>query len=285
MRGVLALRYVLPALAASIAATGSGLDPFLPDAPTYVIPSFSEFGIGHWVDADRGASGRSFLGRLCPAESPGRNGTGRRTGAASPHRSWRWDYAPRCGCYLVSAVARERARYISDRVHRRGSRGLVADPHHPKASGYGNMCAQRRAGRIVYAVADRGRDARRRDWDTAVVVLFPGVPAGLFCLLGAGAVLAATTQGPISTVVLLMELTGRDRSVHPAADSESAGLAILVARTIEPRSIYDARLNDEELAARQKMREQALRTPLGSSVASASQFPKAREIGCSVTTY
>jgi H+/Cl- antiporter ClcA len=31
--------------------------------------------------------------------------------------------------------------------------------------------------------------------------------------------------------------------------------ATLVARTIEPRSIYDARLTDEEIAARQKMRE------------------------------
>jgi hypothetical protein len=28
-----------------------------------------------------------------------------------------------------------------------------------------------------------------------------------------------------------------------------------VARTIEPRSIYDARLSDEEVAARQRLRE------------------------------
>jgi H+/Cl- antiporter ClcA len=31
--------------------------------------------------------------------------------------------------------------------------------------------------------------------------------------------------------------------------------ATLVARTIEPRSIYDARLTDEEIAERQKARE------------------------------
>ena len=42
--------------------------------------------------------------------------------------------------------------------------------------------------------------------------LWPGVPDGLCAVLGAGAVLAATTQGPISAVVLMMELTGRDRS-------------------------------------------------------------------------
>jgi chloride channel protein, CIC family len=67
-------------------------------------------------------------------------------------------------------------------------------------------------------------------------------------------VLGATTQGPISTVVLMMELTGRDRSfVVPLL--LVVAIATLVARTIEPRSIYDARLTDEEVAARQKLRE------------------------------
>jgi H+/Cl- antiporter ClcA len=83
---------------------------------------------------------------------------------------------------------------------------------------------------------------------------WPGVPPGLFALLGAAAVLAATTQGPISTVILMMELTGRDRSfILPML--LAVATATLVARTIEPRSIYDARLTDEEIAARQKMRE------------------------------
>ena len=35
--------------------------------------------------------------------------------------------------------------------------------------------------------------------------------------------------------------------------------ATLVSRTIEPRSIYDARLTDEEIAQRQKLREPARR--------------------------
>jgi H+/Cl- antiporter ClcA len=73
-------------------------------------------------------------------------------------------------------------------------------------------------------------------------------------MLGAAAVLAATTQGPISTVVLMMELTGRERSfIAPLI--LAVGMATLVARTIEPRSIYDARLTDEEIAARQTARE------------------------------
>ena len=82
---------------------------------------------------------------------------------------------------------------------------------------------------------------------------WPGVPPGVFALLGAAALLAATTQGPISAVVLILELTGRDRSfIVPML--LSVATATLVARTIEPRSIYDARLRDEEVAARQKSR-------------------------------
>jgi len=79
--------------------------------------------------------------------------------------------------------------------------------------------------------------------------LWPGVPPGLFALLGAAAILAATTQGPISTVVLMMELTGRDRSfILPLL--LAVGTATLVARSIELRSIYDARLTDDEVQAR-----------------------------------
>lgn len=88
----------------------------------------------------------------------------------------------------------------------------------------------------------------------AVLVIWPGGPPGLFALLGAGAVLAATTQGPISTVVLIMELTGRDRSfILPLL--LAAGTATLVARTIESRSIYDARLTDQEIEARRRLRD------------------------------
>jgi H+/Cl- antiporter ClcA len=90
--------------------------------------------------------------------------------------------------------------------------------------------------------------------------LWPGVPVGLFALLGAAAVLAATTQGPVSSAMLMMELTGRSRSfILPML--LAVCLATLVARSIEPRSIYDARLSDEELEARRKVRE-ALVTPV-----------------------
>jgi len=57
---------------------------------------------------------------------------------------------------------------------------------------------------------------------------------------------------------LMMELTGRDRSfVLPLL--LVVATATLVARSVEPRSIYDARLTNEEVAARQKARDQPSR--------------------------
>lgn len=80
-------------------------------------------------------------------------------------------------------------------------------------------------------------------------LLWPGTPAGLYSVLGAAAMLAATTQGPISTVVLMLELTGHNRSfVAPMLIAVIT--ATLVARIIEPRSIYDAKLSDEQVSAR-----------------------------------
>jgi CIC family chloride channel protein len=81
-----------------------------------------------------------------------------------------------------------------------------------------------------------------------------GVAPGLVAILGAGAVLAATTQGPISAVVLVMELTGGDRSfIAPLILAVIT--ATLVSRTIEPRSIYDARLSNKEVRERLAARD------------------------------
>ncbi len=79
-----------------------------------------------------------------------------------------------------------------------------------------------------------------------------GTPPGLLGAVAAGSVLAATTQGPISAVVLMMELTGHARSLV-APLLIAATIATLVARTIELRSIYDARLDDAQVAARHQL--------------------------------
>jgi H+/Cl- antiporter ClcA len=86
--------------------------------------------------------------------------------------------------------------------------------------------------------------------------IWPGVPAGLFAVLGAAGVLAATTHGPISAVVLVMELTGRDRSfVLPLL--LMVVTASVVARTLDARSIYDARLTSREIQRQQVSRRPA----------------------------
>jgi H+/Cl- antiporter ClcA len=86
--------------------------------------------------------------------------------------------------------------------------------------------------------------------------IWPGAPPGLYAVLGAAAVLAATTHGPISAVVLVMELTGRDRSfVLPLL--LVVVIATVVARTLDPRSIYDARFTRREIEKLQQARRPA----------------------------
>ena len=82
----------------------------------------------------------------------------------------------------------------------------------------------------------------------------PGGEIGLYALLGAGAMLAATTQGPISSLVLMMELTGQARA-FALPMLATIVIATATARLIEWRSIYEARLTDEEVAERLRARE------------------------------
>jgi H+/Cl- antiporter ClcA len=84
--------------------------------------------------------------------------------------------------------------------------------------------------------------------------LWPGVPEGFFAFLGAGAMIAATTQGPISATILMMELTGLARSfILPLL--LIVCVATLVARSVDSRSIYDAKLTDEQIHERQRLRD------------------------------
>ena len=70
--------------------------------------------------------------------------------------------------------------------------------------------------------------------------------SALFAIVGAAAVLAATTRGPVSSMILVMELTGRDRSfILPML--LAVVTATVVARTLDARSIYDARFSDREM--------------------------------------
>jgi len=75
-------------------------------------------------------------------------------------------------------------------------------------------------------------------------------------LLGAAATVAATTQGPVSTIVLMLELTGGNRSLLiPVALAVT--VATVVARSIDYRSIYEARLTEEQVRERLRIRQLA----------------------------
>lgn len=77
---------------------------------------------------------------------------------------------------------------------------------------------------------------------------WPVAPLGSYAIVGAGAVLAATMQGPVSAVILILELTWRiDPLMVPLLISVAG--ATLVTRRFETRSIYSARIRFGQAAA------------------------------------
>jgi CIC family chloride channel protein len=252
MRGKLALRYVLPALFTSIIATAVSWLA-LPDAPTYVIPAYSgSASVIVWALLAGPIAGLAsvFYVRLISWADRNR-----------PH-GWRRLTVPIIGLGLLGVVSiwfpeilgngKDISQLLfSNQVAPRLLLALLVLK--PAATALCMRCGtpgglftpSLTAGALLGAVLGH-------TW----ALLWPGTPIGLFAILGAGAALGATTQGPISSVILMMELTGRDRSfILPLL--LIVGIATLVARSIEPRSIYDARLTDEQLEQRQKLREEA----------------------------
>ena len=251
MRGKLALRFALPALLTSLIATGVSWLA-LPDAPTYIIPSFplsSSVLVWTIVSAPIFAFGSILYVRLVRWADRGKP------------RGWQRFIAPAIALGLLGAASVRFPQLLGNGKDL--SQLLFAD-----RVGIPVLLALLLLKPIATILCMRSGvpgglftpsltfgallgAALGRAW----TALWPGVPAGLFALLGAGAVLSATTQGPVSAVVLMMELTGRDRSfILPLI--LIAVLSALISRSIEHRSIYDARLSDEEVALRQKMRDQ-----------------------------
>ena len=102
----------------------------------------------------------------------------------------------------------------------------------------------------------------------AAAALLPGAgPLGAYAIVGAGAMLAASTQGPISAVVLLLELTRRNDALTVALMLAVAG-AVLVARTLDRRSIYSGRIHIGRAAA-------ALAP--GETISAAARYPELLE--------
>jgi CIC family chloride channel protein len=250
MRGMLALRYVLPALFTSVIATAVSWLA-LPDAPTYLIPAYpSSISIMVWAILAGPIAGLASVGYVRAVTWADRN----------KPKGWRRVMAPLLVFGLLGIVSIWFPQILGNGkdISQLAFTNQVAPALlltlvalRPAAtvlclgSGApgGLFTPSLTVGALLGAVMGYG-------WSW----FWPGVPPGLFAVIGAAAVLAATTQGPISTVVLMMELTGRDRSfIVPLL--LAVGTATVVARSIEPRSVYDARLTDDEIVARQKSRE------------------------------
>jgi H+/Cl- antiporter ClcA len=250
MRGVLALRYVLPALFSSVVATAVSWLA-LPDAPTYLIPAYSSSTSSVvWALVAGPIAGVVSVGYVRLVTWAERN----------KPKGWFRFTAPLLGLGLLGAVSISLPQLLGN--GRDISQLAFTGQVRPALS---LMLFALKPAAIVLCMRSGAPGGLFTPSLTVGAMLgtvlgypwslfWPGVPPGLFAVLGAAAVLAATTQGPISTVVLMMELTGRDRSfIVPLL--LAVATATLVARTIEPRSIYDARLTDEEVEARRKARE------------------------------
>ena len=250
MRGVLALRMVLPALVASLIATAVSWIA-LPDMPTYPIPAFvNSASISIWAllaGPVAGVVSVAYVRMIAWADR-------------SKPKGWQRVLAPALALGLLG----------------------LASIAFPQLLGNGKDIAQLLfAGGMAPAlmlalfvlkpaatVLCLGSGAPGGLFTPSLALgallggllghawawIWPGVPPGLFAIVGGAAVLAATTQGPISAVVLMMELTGRDRSfIVPVL--LAVATATMTARTIEPRSIYDARLTREQLEERRRIRD------------------------------
>jgi H+/Cl- antiporter ClcA len=84
-----------------------------------------------------------------------------------------------------------------------------------------------------------------RFWDS----VWPGASAGSYALIGSAALLAAAMQGPVSAIVLVLELTRSADALLVPLMLAVAG-AVAVAYRLEARSIYSVRIHSGREAAR-----------------------------------
>ena len=241
LRGALALRLVLPALAAALIAAKTA-SFVVPNAPIYAVPAYAIPPEVYLWAVDRLAVHRLVVGR---ASCAGRLGRSRPAlGLAPLHRP-------------AARVRRHWARF--NRLSRDARQRPGSRPAPVSAS------ARRRLRLRLSCCSGRSRPWPRVASGAPGGLFTPSLAAGalmgaalgglwlcgssggeigLYALLGAGAMLAATTQGPISSLVLMMELTGQARA-FALPMLTAIVIATATARLIEWRSIYEARLSDE----------------------------------------
>ncbi len=79
-------------------------------------------------------------------------------------------------------------------------------------------------------------------------LVWPGAAAGSYALIGAAAVLAASMQAPIAALVLMLELTHHILTMLVPVLFAVAGASV-IARRLDPRSVYSGRLHTGRMAA------------------------------------
>ena len=256
LRGALALRFVLPAMIATLVATGVSWG-FLPNAPTYVIPGYpGSISSTAWALLAGPIAGLVSVAYV------------RSVAWADGHRPQGWQrlLLPVLALGLVGVVSIRLPQLLGNgrdvaELAFTGQMGpllLVALLLLRPAATLLCLGSGAPGGLFTPTLAMGAMlgGVLGIPWSW----LWPGVPPGLFALLGAAAMLAASTQGPLSTIVLIMELTGYSRAaIVPLL--LMVATATLVARTIEPRSIYDARLSNAQVRGRQRAREHSPEGP------------------------
>ena len=254
LRGVLALRLILPALLASAIAAGVSWI-VLPNAPTYFIPAYcSSASAVCWALVAGPIAGVVSIGYIHAVAWADRN---------KPD-GWRRLAAPVVALLLIGAAAIQFPQILGngkDITQLAFSNEvaplllltlLVLRPLSTIVCIGSGVPGGLFTPSLALGALLGGVLGLAWSW------LWPGMPPGLYAVLGAAAVLAATTHGPISAVVLVMELTGRDRSFVLPLLLVVVG-ATVVARTLDPRSIYDARFTRRQIENLQQERKPASR--------------------------
>jgi H+/Cl- antiporter ClcA len=250
LRGALALRFVLPAVVSSLIATGVSW-AFLPDRPLYVIPPYrSTISSSVWALLAGPVIGlvAVFFVR-CVAWTDRHKPKGR-------HRFW-MPVVTLAALGVVSIRFPQilgNGRDVAELAFNGGLAPALLLPLLLLRPAATLMCLGCGAPGGLFtpslALGALAGGVLGLPWEG----VWPGVPPGLFALTGAAAMIAATTQGPVSALVLTMEMTGYARAaIMPML--LAVATATLLARTVEPRSIYDARLSNAQVAARQRARD------------------------------
>jgi len=250
MRGVLALRMVLPALLASLVATlVAGLA--LPDHPIYVVPAYptsaSLLAFAAVAGPLAGLASVAFVRMIAWADRVKSRGPARLA-------------APVVALAALGALSIPFPQLLGNGhdVTQLAIAGQLALPLllvllalKPVATA--GCVASGVPGGLLTPSLTAGAmlgGALGGVWSW----VWPGAAPGACALIGAAAFLAATTQGPLSAAVLVMELTGQARGlITPLL--VALATATLIARTLDIRSVYDARLSPQQLGERQRMRE------------------------------